>query len=697
MKNICDLKLFIQDLQKTTTMKTLVYASIIFFVAFLVKEYKIEKGNFVIWDEAHFGKFSQNYLSRSFYFDVHPPLGKLLTALSGYLFGQSEAFLFSSSDSFPDSFDYVGMRRFHALLGSIVPVAAFLTLCNLNFSKRRAFISSFIFIFENGMTSIMRLILLDSHLLLFTALTVLFLSYHWKSRQKGVVSHSILFLLGLSIGCATSVKWIGCLTMLFAGLYIIYDLDKTLQQTTLYEFSILFALYAFYLILIPLLLYVLLFYIHFRIVNNSSGDDGFVSIPFQMTLNGSPFRNTRKYISFGQQITLKNKRGYLHSHKHTYPDHNHDSNGRLLQATTYSAKDTNNNLYFQKVTEDQNADFLTDGDKIVILHAETKAYFEVQNDNAYFSDGNKVGAREGPLSTGSIWKVVKKQSSNRAQIKTVYDEFYLQNEELGCFLSGSDSTYPSWGYGQGEVFCSKAKTDDSIFIIEENFFSEKKHNPIYSELSSSFLAKFGEHHILMWNTNKSFLQDPDLEPDLIVSKPYEWPVLYRGMRMSRWEENHKFYMFFNPFLVLTCLLSVGVGPIRLLLRWIKIQRNTTMLKEKINTKNDTVAKKLLPKNMKIKNADAFILFIGSIGWALHYLPFFIVARVLYIHHYLPAFYFSMFSLCFLLNKISFKWHCTVVLITAIFYCIFSPLTYGFISNNDVMRLKIFPSWDFIDS
>lgn len=77
------------------------------------------------FDEVHFGKFASHYIAREYYFDVHPPLAKMLFGAAGWFVGYDGSFDFEKiGDSYSKAHvPYVGIRALPALLGSVtVPV-----------------------------------------------------------------------------------------------------------------------------------------------------------------------------------------------------------------------------------------------------------------------------------------------------------------------------------------------------------------------------------------------------------------------------------------------------------------------------------------------------------------------------------------------------------------------------------------------
>ena len=94
-----------------------------------------------------------------------------------------------------------------------------------------------------------------------------------------------------------------------------------------------------------------------------------------------------------------------------------------------------------------------------------------------------------------------------------------------------------------------------------------------------------------------------------------------------------------------------------------------------------------------------------LGWFLHYLPFVIMSRVTYVHHYYPALYFAILSFGFLtdwllrnrIKQVQIVMYGMFYTLIVGLYIFFIPICWGMTgSNKQYSRMKWFDSWRVSD-
>src|SRR3989344_2892967 len=180
--------------------------------------------NETVFDEVHFGKFISAYYTGEYYFDIHPPLGKLMIAGFAKLFDFSPEYNFTEiGREFPDK-KYLALRFLPTLAGTLLPLIIFLLILGLGISRMAAFAGALLVVFDNAFLTQSRLMLLDPFLLLFgfTSLLFYFRYRHQPMKQEnppGHHSHILenmrmmwnwnLFWIAIFAGLAISIKWTG--------------------------------------------------------------------------------------------------------------------------------------------------------------------------------------------------------------------------------------------------------------------------------------------------------------------------------------------------------------------------------------------------------------------------------------------------------------------------------------------------------
>jgi len=412
----------------------------------------------ICWDETHFGKFAGYYINRTFFFDVHPPLGKMLIGLFGYLDGYNATFAFEKPGDKYEDHPYMGMRFGCTLMGAALVPFSFLTVWEMTFALPAATFAGLLCLLDHGMLTLNRYILLDPLLLFFISgsvyATVKF--HNQRHRPFEPVWWLWLSAIGVCLTGAVSVKFVGLFVVLLVGVRVIADLwdilgdlSKPVSYTVKH-----FLARAACLIALPVVLYMAIFAVHLRVLYLTGPGDGFFSSAFQTHLQGNVLNNatTPREVAYGAVISLKNGitgGGYLHSHLHLYPA---GIGAKQQQITTYSHKDGNNRWFIKKFNKPAPSwnssdpiELVRNGDLIRLEHRPTRRNLHSHKEPAPISRKHFQVTGYGENGTGDandVWRLVIEGAAEGEALETIRHRFKLVHYLMNCVLTTTKKNLP---------------------------------------------------------------------------------------------------------------------------------------------------------------------------------------------------------------------------------------------------------------
>lgn len=673
-------------------------------IATVVRVYGLAWPSSVVFDEVHFGKFAKKYIIGRFFFDVHPPLAKMLFGMFAFLggFDPDSDFDFDNigDDYMAPRVPYVVMRLFPTLAGLGTIGLCYSTMRASGVRTYIAAITALLLTFENTFATESRYILLDSPLVFFMAIAV----YGFKRFENAVPFslhwYKYLLLTGLGIGAEVSSKWVGLFTIGWLGSITAYqmwwiwgDLNVNVRNFMKHFWS-----RIFFFLVVPALCYIGMFYLHFLCVDNMGGGAELLPRWFQASLkhNDLPI-DVPLNVTYGSVVTLRHVNtngGWLHSHPYYYPQ-----GSQQQQVTLYPFDDVNNHWIIENGTEIADPELLhevRDGDIIRLKHVMTDMRLHSHDHRApltthdYVCEVSAYGAKDFPGDYNDNWrvKVVKTESKNpedKDKLQALRTYFQLEHVMDNCKLYSRDVTLPEWGFGQQEVACIRdGKGPKTVWFIEYN------ENPRFPEdiprvnyEVPSFFAKFIALHKVMWDINKGLTETHHWE-----SRPLSWVTLKRGINM--WgQHNRQVYLTGNLPIYWTILAGVVLLAVYKVVRILYWQMGEDV--------------SYLPKaGTDIALFDKQFGYY-ALGWWFHLFPSFFMDRQLFLHHYLASLYFGILMVGQLLELVvsrvkSRKLANFIPLgylsIVVTWYLWFSPLIYGTPWTKQMCEMSKYLDMDF---
>lgn len=614
----------------------------LFLLAASLRFYKISFPAQVVFDEVHFGKFAAYYLRREFHFDVHPPLAKMINAAAGYLAGFDGHFEFDQiGDKYlENNVPYVRMRAVPAVIGSLQVPLIYSIMRQSGYAPVIGVFSAALLLFDNAHIAQDRLILLDAPLILFMMLSLYCYIRFYKLRYNEFTAGWWFWLLstGVNLAMTMSCKMVGLFTFMTIGTAVAWDLWKLLDIRRGLELDHVikhFFARFFALIILPFGVYLFWFWVHFAILIKSGPGDVFMSSQFQQTLSGNPMLSSARDIQYYDKITMvhKNTKAILHSHPERWPlkydDGRISSQGQ--QVTAYPHNDTNNiwQIVPTKAIPDDDplGRIVQNKDKIRLLHVNTQSYLLTHDVASPLMATNEefttTPANDTSRYDDTLFELVLDEDGADKQWKSKSSWFRLIHVNTRVCMWTHAEALPEWAFGQQEVNGNKNAMDKTcLWYVDElepaaespDLEERLKPLPPRKVVPMNFFKKWLELQLQMLQQNAGLTQSHPY-----ATGPINWPFLLQGISFWTQDEGqHQIYMIGNLVswwgTILSISIFIGVLGADLLARRRGIYPIPSAVRNRLH------------------NSTGFFV----VAWACHYLPFFLMSRQLFIHHYLPA-------------------------------------------------------------
>lgn len=610
------------------------------FVAFVARFYYIWFPSEVVFDEVHFGKFASYYLERTYFFDLHPPFAKMLIAAVGWLVGFDGKFKFENiGDSYIEhSVPYIPLRALSAILGTLTVTLMFETLKQCNYSIWTCILGSAIVALDNAHVGETRLILLDATLIISVAASMYTYVRFTKLRRTPFTFewYKWLFLSGVSLSFVISTKYVGVMTFLSVGVAVAYELWYLLDYRTgltIREFARHFVARFMLLIVVPFIIYLGWFYIHFAILTKSGPGDAFMSTEFQETLGDSILAKEAKDINYYDIITIKHKDTdcLLHSHPYRYPlrydDGRISSQGQQVTCLNHGGEDEGDHWEILPATPFEGNKLghpVYQGDTFRLRHIKTNGYLLTHDVASPLYPTNEeftvvsLEEGDGPRYQDTLFKFDPVDQKPHEVMKTKGSIIkILHVPTVVAMWTHNDVLLPDWAFNHQEVNGNK-----NINSKENNWYVDQiiglsgpraifTPKPIKK---LSFFRKWWELQFLMFEHNNNLSSEHPY-----ASQPGAWPLCMSGVSFWTMNETRQQIFFVGniPGWWYECLMMIAFLAVAAFDQ-LTVHRNIHILTEKTRT--------------RLYNNVGFFF----IAWALHYFPFFLMGRQKFLHHYLPA-------------------------------------------------------------